>query len=165
VLHGLGGSSDVLDATGSIVRFVRIDLPGHGGSSRPRRLSVEACVHAVRRVADALDITPLSICGVGDVSRIAQQAAEQDGRLRLTTTALPWIEGELPNLAPDPSGAHLWRAWYWLRGLYLRRDQAPPNPVRLTRMLLALLHSQDAYREMRASLATSELRTTSVPGS
>ena len=148
-LHGFGGESRLVSPAAVGANCVRIDLPGHGGSTWPANLSAAHCTQAVRQVVTALDARPSRICGVGGAARIARQVAEQEAGIAFRPLNAPWLQGVLPDLTPETSGAHLWRGWHWLRGQYLARAEAPPAPARLTLMLLALLDSQDAYRKLQ----------------
>ena len=152
VLHGLGGAGDLADAPPGGSGWARIDLPGHGGSAHPEGLGVDHCVRAVRRIVETLDAERVTVTGTGATARLARMAARGDPRIRFEEMAVPWFGGVLPDLTPEASGAHLWRAWYWLRGQYLERNESPPEPARLTRMLLALLDAQAAYRTLQGAL-------------
>ena len=148
VLHGLGGSSLLVDAEVDVDGCVAVDLPGHGGSARPQHLLFDHCVCAVRSVINAVGLDASSICGIGSSERIARRIAAEDRRTRFVPANTAWFGGPLPDLTPETSGAHLWRAWFWLRAPYLDRNEAPPEAERLTRMLLALLDSQGACRRL-----------------
>ena len=155
VLHGPGGASELADAAAAGPGWIGMDLPGHGGSAPVQVLSIEHCMQAVAAVVDRLNTEPLQIAGTGASARLARQFAEQDRRVAFSDRCAPWFSGALPELAAETSGAHLWRGWYWLRGQYLERGEAPPQAARLTRMLLALLDSQAAYRALHRALDAS----------
>ncbi len=154
-LHGLGGAGDLIDMPPGNHGWIRLDLPGHGGSAQPDGLSIDHCVDTLKRIADVLHVDAPTIRGAGTTARLARITAERDPRFHNTEADAPWFGGALPDLAPETSGAHLWRAWYWLRGQYLERNEAPPEPARLTRMLLALLNAQAAYRALQPALDAS----------
>ena len=140
LIHGLGGSGASVEPELADAETLLIDLPGHGGSAKPQTLSMEDWVRAVQRVAAQLpDGPPCAVCGVDATERVAERVAHGDARLRFKPLGLPWHRAPPPDLAPEPSGAHLWRGWHWLRRQWLERDQAPPEPARLTRLLLDLL--------------------------
>ena len=44
-----------------------------------------------------------------------------------------------PDLTPETSGAHLWRAWYWLRGRHLTPDDDLPDARALNQSLIQLM--------------------------
>lgn len=145
---------------------VAIDLPGHGGSARPASVDVFDCVAAICRVADALNVASLEVAGVGASDGLARVAATADPRLLHATVDLPGYSGVAPDLTPEQSGTHLFRAWHWLREQFLARDEAPPDPVRLTRMMLDLIDVRAAHRDLQAALdaeagadARSEIRS------
>ena len=144
LIHGLGGSSASIAPELANDETVLIDLPGHGGSAKPETLSMADWVQAVQRVASQLGAGPYAICGVGATEGLAAQAAAGDGRLRFKPLGLPWHGEEAPDLTPEISGAHLWSGWHWLRRQWLERNEAPPEPVRLTRLLLDLLQAGPA---------------------
>lgn len=152
VLHELGGASNLVAPEQNGVPFVRMDLPGHGGSDAPQDLSLAHCVQAVSSVATALDASELTVCGQGAAQRIAQLAAAQNAKLRFMPMSTPCPQEAPPSLAAETSGAHLWRGWHWLRGQHLERGEAPPAPERLTQMLLALLQSEDAFRTLHKAI-------------
>ena len=154
LIHELGGSSASVAPELADAQTVLIDLPGHGGSAKPESLTTEHCVQAVRQVAAALDDRPLEIVGVGGTEAIAQLAAAQDERLKFRSLGLPDDSGPLPELAPEISGAHLWRGWHWLRRQWLERNEAPPEPARLTHLLLDLLSAADAYRVLQPAVSS-----------
>lgn len=149
LIHGLGGSGASVAAALADAGTVLIDLPGHGGSAKPQSLSPEHCVQAVRQVAAALDAGPLAVSGIGDAQAIAQRAAARDAQLQFRSLDLPGYSGPLPAFAAESSGAHLWRGWHWLRRQWLERGEAPPEPARLTRLLLDLLSAAAAYRALQ----------------
>ncbi len=157
-IHGLGGAGELFDPSGlgKGERWIRIDLPGHGGSASPDDLGIDHCVEAVTGVINELAVEPLRLSGTGVTQALAQMVAERNPHVHAEESAMPWPDGTLPALSPEHSGAHLWRAWYWLRRQYLERNESPPAPERLTRMLLALLSSQTAYRALRPLLARSK---------
>ena len=144
LIHGLGGSSASIAPELADDETVLIDLPGHGGSAKPETLSMADWVQALQRVASQLGAGPYAICGVGATEGLAAQAAAGDGRLRFKPLGLPWHGEEAPDLTPEISGAHLWSGWHWLRRQWLERNEAPPEPVRLTRLLLDLLQAGPA---------------------
>ena len=127
--------------TGDVV----VDLPGHGGSSLPRTPTLSACVEAVRRVASALGKPRLDVAGVGVSELVARTAANADRRLSHAVIDAPGYRGTPPDLAPEESGAHLFRGWQWLRAGFLARNEPPPEPARLTAMLLDLIDSRAAH--------------------
>ena len=131
---------------------VVIDLPGHGGSALPESLTFGRCVEAVRRVATATGATIPSIAGVGASDALAQAAAATDANWIHVEARAGDFEGLPPDLTPERSGAHLFRAWHWLREQFLARDEAPPEPVRLTRMLIDLIDAQAAHRKVQEAL-------------
>ncbi len=151
-LHAPGGSGILVELASSDLDWACVDLPGHGGSAKPGELSVERCIEAVRRVMDVLEAPKLAICGQGASKRIAECLARADARLEYAPVSVSWFEGALPELDAEASGAHLWRGWSWLRRDFLERDGQAPEPARLTRMLLALLDSQAAYRALHPLL-------------
>ena len=122
-----------------------VDLPGHGGSSLPQTPTLSACVEAVRRVASALGEPRLDVAGVGVSELVARAAANADRRLFHAVIDAPGYRGTPPDLAPEESGAHLFRGWQWLRAGSLARNESPPEPARLTDMLLDLLDSRAAH--------------------
>ena len=131
---------------------VPLDLPGHGGSARAASVDVSHCVETVCRVADALNAASLEVAGAGASEGLARAAATADPRLEHAKIDLPGYSGVPPDLTPEQSGAHLFRAWHWLREQFLARDEAPPEPARLTRMLLDLIDARVAHRALRAAL-------------
>jgi len=164
-LHGPGSSSALIE-TPSGAGWLSVDPPGHGGSLRARAmgsrapgeqespLSLAHCVAAVRELVEALEARPLLIFGVGLSERIAEWVAKDSSQLRLLKPGFAGLTGALPDLRPEASGAHLWRAWQWLRCQMLERDARLPDAERLTRMLLALLDAQDAYRDLHDALGS-----------
>ena len=131
---------------------IAIDLPGHGGSARPESIGLSHCVEAIRRVADALDAVSLAVAGAGASDGLARAAASVDRRLLYATVDLPGYPGVPGDLTPEQSGAHLFRAWHWLREQFLARDEAPPDPEHLTRMLLDLIDARIAHRALQVAL-------------
>ena len=129
-----------------------LDLPGHGGSALPDSLAGPHCVEAVRRVTDAMGVRRVEVAGVGASDRTARAAAGADPRLVRVSVDLPGYAGPPPDLVPESSGAHLFRGWHWLRAQYLARDEAPPEPARLTRMLLDLTDAHPAHRALHGAL-------------
>ncbi|MXY16986.1 MAG: alpha/beta hydrolase [Acidobacteria bacterium] len=129
-----------------------LDLPGHGGSTLPEPLRLAHCVEALERVTDALGARHLEVAGVGVSDGIARAATAADPRLVHATLDLPGYSDPPPDLAPDTSGAHLLRGWHWLREQFLARDEVPPEPARLTRMLLDLVDARAAHRALHAAL-------------
>ena len=117
-------------------------------------------------MADALNVTSLEIAGVGISDGLAAAAATADPRLLHTRADLPGYTGVPGDLIPEQSGAHLFRAWHWLREQFLARDEPPPDPVRLTRMVLDLIDARVAHRTLWDTLdaeagadARSEIRS------
>ena len=148
VLAGLGASGASVDARRTWV----FDLPGHGGSATPPELDVETCAQAVAEAVAAVAPGRSTIAGPGYAARIAERVAAGSDRLTAVSSPLFAYRGPLPDLAPETSGAHLWRGWHWLRRQFLDRDTAPPNPTRLTRLLLDLLDAYPAYRSLQPAL-------------
>ena len=140
-----GASVASLDPAWRDDRTVMVDLPGHGGSARPESIGLSQCVEAICRVTDTLDVASLQVAGVG-ASDVIASAASTDPRLVHATVDLAGYRGVPADLTPEHSGAHLFRAWHWLREQFLVRDQPPPDPVRLTRMLLDLIDARIAHR-------------------
>lgn len=130
-----------------------LDLPGHGGSALPPAPGLTHCVEAARRVADALCASHLEVAGVGVSDGIARAAAAADPRLVRAAPEVPGYSGPPPDLAPETSGAHLFRGWHWLREQFLARDEAPPEAERLTRMLLDLADARTAHHALHGALA------------
>ena len=147
-----GASSATADPERMPRGTVAIDLPGHGGSLSSEAPTRGQCVAAVRRVADALGEAPLTVAGAGGSARLAEDAAAADQRLRHVASYVPGYRGAPPSLAAERSGAHLMRGWHWLRAQFLERDQAPPPPERLTRLLLDLLDARTAHPILHARL-------------
>ena len=131
---------------------IAIDLPGHGGSAQSEPVGLSQCVDAICRVVDALGVTSLEVAGVGAADGVARAAAATDPRLVYAAVAFPGYRGTGPDLTPERSGAHLFRAWHWLRAQSLARNEAPPDPGRLTRMLLDLIDSRVAHRALQDAL-------------
>ena len=131
---------------------VVVDLPGHGGSALPASLNFGHCVEAVRRVAAAMDGAPRSVAGAGASDALAQAVAAVDSALDHAAAMSAEFEGHPRVLAPERSGAHLFRAWHWLREPFLARDEPPPKPARLTRMLIDLIDAQAAHRAVQDAL-------------
>ena len=129
-----------------------VDLPGHGGSALPEDLRPSHCVEAVRRIAAALDGAARSVVGVGLSDALAQAVAAVEPALDQAAAQPAEFQDQPPDLTPERSGAHLLRAWHWLREPFLARDEAPPEPVRLTRMLIDLIDAQAAHRALREAL-------------
>ncbi|MCZ0944022.1 MAG: alpha/beta fold hydrolase [Gammaproteobacteria bacterium] len=131
---------------------VVVDLPGHGGSALPASPNFGHCVEAVRRVAAAMDGAARSVAGAGASDAIAQAVAADDSALDHAVTSSAEFQGQPPDLTPERSGAHLFRAWHWLREPFLARDEPPPEPARLTRMLIDLIDAQAAHRVVQEAL-------------
>lgn len=131
---------------------VVVDLPGHGGSALPDSLNFDHCVEAVRRVAAAMDGAAQSVAGVGASDALAQAVAANDSALDHAVASSAEFQGQPPDLTPERSGAHLFRAWHWLREPFLARDEPPPEPARLTRMLIDLIDAQAAHRVVQEAL-------------
>ena len=131
---------------------VVVDLPGHGGSALPEPLTFDHCVEAVRRVVAASGATAPVIAGVGTSGVLAQAVAATDANWVHAEAGAPEFAGLPPDLTPERSGAHLFRAWHWLREQFLARDEPPPEPVRLTRMLIDLIDAQAAHRMVQEAL-------------
>ena len=144
-----GISVTSLDPAWSDAGTVPIDLPGHGGSARPESVDVPDCVEAVCRVADALDVASLQVAGIGASDELARAAATTDPRLVHAEVDVPGYTSLAPDLTPERSGAHLLRAWHWLREQFLSRDEPPPDPARLTRMSLDLIDARAAHRSLQ----------------
>ncbi|MXY18229.1 MAG: alpha/beta hydrolase [Gammaproteobacteria bacterium] len=153
VIPPLGASTTTVEpilASGDAL----LDLPGHAGSALPDALGLVHCVEAVRRVTDALGAHHLEVAGVGASDGVARTAAVADPRLVHVSLDLPGYSGPPPDLAPETSGAHLFRGWHWLREQSLERDQVPPEPARLTRMLLDLIDAREAHTILAGVLRT-----------
>ena len=131
---------------------VVVDLPGHGGSVLPQTLTFGHCVEAVRRVAAAIGTPALSIAGAGASDALAQAAAATDPNWVHAEAGPADFEDAPPELTPERSGAHLFRAWHWLREQFLARDEAPPEPVRLTRMMIDLIDARAAHQAVQEAL-------------
>ena len=147
-----GASVASLDPRWSDHATIAMDLPGHGGSDQPESVQMSHCVEAICRVADALDVAALEVAGIGASDGLARAAADTDPRLAHAAVDLPGYPGVPPNLTPERSGAHLFRAWYWLREQFLARDEAPAEPDRLTRMALDLIDARNAHRALQDGL-------------
>ncbi|MXY51211.1 MAG: alpha/beta hydrolase [Gammaproteobacteria bacterium] len=127
-----------------------IDLPGHGGSALPETLNVAHCVEAIVRVVDSLGGRRLEVAGIGGSDRLARAAAAADPRLvRRPAAGHPDYSDTPPDLAPETSGAHLFRGWHWLREQHFAKDEPPPDPARLTRMLLDLIDARAAHAALQ----------------
>ena len=148
LLPAPGMSATSLDPAWIEDGTVVIDLPGHGGSVDPEPLSPSHCAQAVWRVADALDRRTLAVSGVGASDALASSAAATHPGLVHASLDLPGYAAEPPSLRLQPSGAHLFRGWHWLREQFLLRDAPPPEPVRLTHMLLDLIDARGAHRAL-----------------
>ncbi len=129
-----------------------VDLPGHGGSALPKDLGLSHCVEAVRRVAAALDGAARCVVGAGPSEALAQAATDADPALERAAAHPAEFQGLPPDLTPERSGAHLLRGWHWLRQPFLARDEAPPEPARLTRMLIDLIDARVAQRTVLEAL-------------
>lgn len=128
------------------------DLPGHGGGATPDDLGVGSTVRVLGQALQVVGPGRFTLAGAGAAARLTEGIAAGDDRLTAVSTPLFAYRGALPDLAPETSGAHLWRGWHWLRRQFLDRDMAPPNPARLTRRLLDLLDAHRAYRILRPRL-------------
>ena len=144
-----GGS--LLDTNGHPASVV-VDLPGHGGSALPESLTFGHCVEAVRRVAAATGAADTSIAGAGASDALAKAVAATAANWNHAQAGAADFEGLPPDLTPERSGAHLFRAWHWLREQFLARDEAPPEPLRLTRMLIDLIDARIAHRAVQEAL-------------
>ena len=150
LIHGLGGSGATVAAELADAQTALVDLPGHGGSATPKVVSVAQCIQAVRQVAAQLGPNPCAVSGVGTAAEgIAEQAADEDGKLTFAPLGLPWHQEAPPDLTPEASGAHLWRGWQWLRRQWLQRNEAPPAPAHLTRLLLDLMRAEAAHQALQ----------------
>lgn len=157
LIHGLGGSGASVALELADAQTVLIDLPGHGGSATPKAVSVAQCIQAVRQVAAQLGREHRAVSGLGAAAeRIAEQAAGGDEKLAFAPLGLPWHRGAPPDLTPEASGAHLWRGWHWLRRQWLQRNEAPPAPAQLTRLLLDLLRAEAAHRALQQACTTPD---------
>ncbi len=152
VLAGLGATGASLNQQEAARQAWVFDLPGHGGSARPAEADVESCTRALAQALETLGTGRFTIAGAGCANRIAEQLAAADGRLTAVSKPLFGYRGPVPELAPESSGAHLWRAWYWLRRQFLDRDTRPPEPALLTHRLLDLLDSYPVYRRLQTAL-------------
>ena len=152
VLAGLGASGALIDGQADAPRTWVFDLLGHGGSPTPVAMEVEDCIEAVAEAIEAVAPGRSTIAGPGYAARIAERVAAGNDRLTAMSTPLFAYRGPLPDLAPETSGAHLWRGWHWLRRQFLDRDAPPPNPARLTRLLLDLLDAYPAYCSLQPAL-------------
>ena len=146
-----GASTAFLDSASVERGTVAIDLPGHGGSAHPESVGISGCIEAIRSVADALNVGSLEVAGVGASDALARAAAG-DPRLLRVAVDVPGFRGVPFDLAPERSGAHLFRAWHWLREQFLARDEPPPDPVRLTSMSLDLIEARAAHRSLHDAL-------------
>ena len=140
-----GASAAALPDSANHPATAVVELPGHGGTALPERLSFSHCVEAVHRVATALDGKAKSVAGIGASDALAQAVAASESGLEQAPAIPAEFQGEPPDLTPERSGAHLFRGWHWLREAYLARNEAPPEPVRLTRMLLDLIDARTAH--------------------
>ncbi|MYF11441.1 MAG: alpha/beta hydrolase [Gammaproteobacteria bacterium] len=131
---------------------VVVDLPGHGGSALPASLNFRHCVEAVRRVAAATGATARSVAGFGASDVLAQAAAVADAATVHAAAGPADFSGVPPDLASKRAGTHLFRAWHWLREQFLARNEPPPEPVRLTKMLIDLIDAQAAHRLVQEAL-------------
>ena len=131
---------------------VVVDLPGHGGSALPEPLTIDHCVEAVRRVAAATSGTTRSVAGAGPADALAQAVAAAEATLIHAAASPADFQGTPPDLTPEHSGAHLFRAWHWLREQFLDRDEAPPEPPRLTQMLIDLIDARAAHGAVQETL-------------
>lgn len=124
------------------------DLPGHGEAAAGA-LGIANCVRALGQALEVVGEGRFTLAGPGAAARLAEGVAAADDRLIAVSTPLFAYRGALPDLPPETSGSHLWRAWHWLRRQFLDRDMAPPNPARLTRRMLDLLDAHPAYRALQ----------------
>ena len=144
---------------------VVVDLPGHGGSALPESLSFDHCVETVRRVAATLGATIQSVSGAGASDALARAVAATDSELAHAAAGPADFQGAPPDLTPEHSGAHLFRAWHWLREQFLARDEAPPEPVRLTKMLIDLVDARAAHRAVQETLDAQSMPNHRADGS
>lgn len=121
------------------------DLPGHGAGATPDRLDVAESIRAIGQAFQVVGRGRYTLAGAGGAAPLAEGVAARDSRFVAVPTPLLAYRGAPPDLAPETSGAHLWRAWHWLRRQFLDRDEHPPNPAHLTRRLLALLDAYSAH--------------------
>lgn len=152
VLAGLGESIDSLAGRKTARNAWLFDLPGHGGTEIPQALDVASCIRAIGQALEVAGPRRLTLAGAGVGARLAEGVAAGDNRLRAVPIPLFAYRGALPDLTPEVSGSHHWRAWHWLRRQFLDRDTPPPNPDRLTRRLLDLLHADPAYCALQPQL-------------
>ncbi len=103
-------------------------------------------------MTDALGARRLEVAGVGVSDGIARAVATADPRLVRVALDLPGYADPPPDLAPETSGAHLFRGWQWLREQFLARDRAPPESAGLTRMLLDLIDAREAHTVLEGAL-------------
>ena len=128
---------------------VVVDLPGHGGSALPVPLTLDHCVEAVRRAVAASGAKSPVIAGAGTSDALAQAVAATDANWVHAEAEAADFGGSPPDLTPERSGAHLFRAWHWLREQFLARDERPSEPSRLTRMLIDLIDARIAHRAVQ----------------
>ena len=152
VLAGLGASINSLRENEIARNAWLFDLPGHGGASTPDSLDIASCLRAIGQALQVVGPGRFTIGGAEATSRLAEGVAARDNRLTGISIPLFAYRGPLPDLAPETSGSHLWRAWHWLRRQFLDRDTSPPSPARLARLLLDLVDAYPTYRALQPTL-------------
>ncbi|TXS92023.1 alpha/beta fold hydrolase [Parahaliea maris] len=167
LLHDAGLAADSLEELARALSgqrpVIAPDLPGHGESTAGATATPAAFAGAVLELLESLDVGAFDIVAVGASAACAlelqREAPSLVGKLiccnpvLADTVADPDDAASLPDLQVDPSGAHLLRAWHYLRdrALYsswrhrtadtMRPAARPPKAVELQRDVVALLKS------------------------
>ena len=151
VLASLGTSVNSAMASEAAQHAWWFELPGHDGTAS-KDLGTARCVRALGQALQVVGQGRFTLAGAGAAARLAEGVAAGDSRLTATSIPLFAYRGALPDLAPETSGSHFWRAWHWLRRQFLDRDMKPPKPAQLTRRLLDLLHAFPSYQALQPAL-------------
>ncbi|MCC7198079.1 MAG: alpha/beta hydrolase [Gammaproteobacteria bacterium] len=192
VLHDLGASAAGLDVVlgGALGRrpVLAPDLPGCGESDGFGAVTPADIAKVILRLADALGLASFDLAAIGASAAIAlairELAPDRVGAIVVADPMLAPADADagfarrfVPDLTPDISGSHLFRAWNFLRDRelffpwYDRSAQAivalarPSRAVDLHRGLIGLLKARKVYaQQLEAALQCGTVQALDAPG-